>query len=482
MDLFQFVARFHVLVLHLPIGILMLAALLETHMVFGKSKRPYLLNVIWFWGAISATGACVLGWMLSQADGYAADAIFIHRSFGISVAVIGFVCWWLFKRAYAEDDVTQGQSRPHASQPQKNAKPKLLVSVLSGAQLFFLFATGHYGANMTHGETYLVEHAPNLVRAVAGFPPHKAARPPITSLDDVVVYDDLIAPMLEQRCASCHNDSKQKGKLNLANMEAIVKGGTSSNTLVIGDADASELYKRITLNPSHKEFMPAEGKPPLSDDQVAIIKWWINAGAPVNERLPSVAMEKSDKVFAMNVLGLSPEAFPAIPAITLEQANALENAGFVVKQIDRTNGYLDLDLSISRRPITAETRAALSAVSQNIAYVNLSYATLSAQDMALLSTFTGLKRLRLEHASVDANTVFELSTLENLRYLNVFGSSVDDSIFDVVSNMPALEQLYLTGTNVTEDNVNAFKTASQVNIYYVAYTSADAKSSAHGTE
>jgi hypothetical protein len=40
------------------------------------------------------------------------------------------------------------------------------------------------------------------------------------------------------------------------------------------------LLRRITVDPSDEEFMPAEGKTPLTARQAEIIRWWIGAGAP----------------------------------------------------------------------------------------------------------------------------------------------------------------------------------------------------------
>ncbi|MDU0353423.1 DUF2231 domain-containing protein [Paraglaciecola aquimarina] len=210
MDIIQFFGRFHVLVLHLPIGILMLAALLEIHCALFNKERSKLCNLIWFWGAIAAISACILGYMLSTGGGYSEDAVFIHMAFGISVASTAIICWLFFKF--------------------KKTTSKILTTLLSCLQLFLLFSTGHYGANMTHGETYLVEHAPNFVRTLVGFEPHQEPRPPITAIEDADIYLDLIRPIFKANCISCHNDAKAKGKLNLANIEGINKGGKTANT------------------------------------------------------------------------------------------------------------------------------------------------------------------------------------------------------------------------------------------------------------
>ena len=52
MDLIQFFGRFHVLVLHLPIGILMLAAGMEMHSLFKKTPRHSTFTWVWFWGTV----------------------------------------------------------------------------------------------------------------------------------------------------------------------------------------------------------------------------------------------------------------------------------------------------------------------------------------------------------------------------------------------------------------------------------------------
>lgn len=46
------------------------------------------------------------------------------------------------------------------------------------------------------------------------------------------------------------------------------------------DLMQSELYARVNLPDTSEDYMPKEGKTPLSADQIKIIKWWIEAGAP----------------------------------------------------------------------------------------------------------------------------------------------------------------------------------------------------------
>jgi predicted transposase YbfD/YdcC len=453
MDLFQFFARFHVLVLHLPIGILMLAAVLEMAVRFKEQPRSALLNVVWFWGAISAVAACVLGWMLSQADGYSTEAIFIHRSFGISVAIAAWICWWVFKR---------------------NSPPVAIYS-LSSIVLALLFSTGHYGANMTHGETYLVEYAPNPIRQIAGFSPHKAPRPPITSLAQADVYLDVISPLFEKRCASCHNDSKQKGGLNLASFASLQQGGKSGDTLVPGNPEHSELYQRITLDHDAKGYMPAEGKKPLTEQEVAVIKWWITTGAPNQGPVTEFVHNQQHKTLLSKLFAIHSSSLADIPPISDEQYQQLVNAGFVVKQIAQNSNYLDLDMSISELPLSPDTLTLLGAVKSHVLYLNLAKKSVNKNHLEVIAQLPNLQKLRLEHSNVTTNALAPLKKAANLYYLNLFATQVDNDVLPMLNEFAALQQVYLSASKVDAEAFERHSLSGDTKMYYSALARNDAK-------
>ncbi len=49
--------------------------------------------------------------------------------------------------------------------------------------------------------------------------------------------------------------------------------------IVAGDPKASELVRRITLPPDDDDYMPSDGRKPLSSDEVHAVEQWIAAGA-----------------------------------------------------------------------------------------------------------------------------------------------------------------------------------------------------------
>ncbi|MCI0361280.1 MAG: hypothetical protein L0211_22590 [Planctomycetaceae bacterium] len=94
-----------------------------------------------------------------------------------------------------------------------------------------------------------------------------------------------VAPLLQARCVKCHGPQKMKGGLRLDSRQAAEAGGTSGQNLLQEPAATNELLRRITT-PDKTERMPLEGQP-LSADEVALVKAWLEQGAPWPDEVSS---------------------------------------------------------------------------------------------------------------------------------------------------------------------------------------------------
>src|SRR5215510_133325 len=83
-----------------------------------------------------------------------------------------------------------------------------------------------------------------------------------------------------QRCVQCHGPALQMSKLNLSTREGMLKGGDHGVALVPGNAEESLIYKRITGQ--EKPAMPLAPVPALTNEEIAAVRDWINAGAPIS--------------------------------------------------------------------------------------------------------------------------------------------------------------------------------------------------------
>src|SRR5262245_41389348 len=86
-----------------------------------------------------------------------------------------------------------------------------------------------------------------------------------------------VKPILAQRCFRCHSSLEQESNLRLDSVEAILKGGDNGAVIVPGTSSASRLIAAIERRGELK--MPPEGEP-LEEKQIAVLRSWIDAGAP----------------------------------------------------------------------------------------------------------------------------------------------------------------------------------------------------------
>jgi len=269
MDFIYFLGRFHVLVLHIPIGIITVILILEW--LARREKYRHLeaaAPFLWGAAAVSALVTVILGYMHFAEGSFDSASGVQHRTFGTALALLITAVAVLRASKFAPSYAP--------------------VYFPAGALMFFLVTiTGHYGGNLTHGSTYLVEYAPQVIRSLAGLGPR---RPPVTDLAMADPYLDVVGPILRQRCSSCHSPDTREAELDLTTHAGILRGGETGGTVSPGRPQFSELMSRVTLPPDDEAFMPAEGKTPLTDRQVQIIEWWIQSGAQSDITIGELAM------------------------------------------------------------------------------------------------------------------------------------------------------------------------------------------------
>jgi uncharacterized membrane protein/mono/diheme cytochrome c family protein len=253
-----FIGRFHVVVLHLPVGILCVAVLVDF-----LARRPRFASLgaagtlLWGASALTAIATVALGLAHFSEGGFSGPDLERHRALGVSVAVLATLLWlWRLR----------GAASYMRWQPLTGVLALLLVTF-----------TGHYGGALTHGPTYLTELTPPALRSLFGM---GAARKQSANAAGAQVFDDLVHPLLMLRCGSCHGESTRKGKLSFATYELTMAGGEEFPAVVAGDLVQSELYARVTMPRDSKDAMPKDNKTPLTPEQVKVIAWWIQAGAP----------------------------------------------------------------------------------------------------------------------------------------------------------------------------------------------------------
>lgn len=266
-DLVLFIGRFHPLLVHLPIGVLALLGTLEVLAKWPRfSTAAQNRGLMLGFAAAGSVAAALCGWLLSQSGDYDAELLRWHMWSGFSLAA---ACLATLLASFT-----------------KRVRIYQLCLVLT---LALLIVAGHLGASITHGREFLTRYAPGPLRWLRGASAGGAAGPAVpTNPMQRRVFADVVQPILQQRCWACHSAEKQKSNLRLDSLEAMLKGGKNGPALVAGKASESPMIERVLLPPDDDDHMPPAGKPQLTETEIRLLGWWVNAGAPTNSLVGEV--------------------------------------------------------------------------------------------------------------------------------------------------------------------------------------------------
>ncbi|MDO9376196.1 MAG: c-type cytochrome domain-containing protein [Ferruginibacter sp.] len=428
LSLFDVAGRFHPVLVHLPIGILLLACLFQLLAMYKKFEplRPA-IQLMLFLGVLSAIASCITGILLSQSGDYEETLVSRHQWLGIGV-MFASLALYLLHRSFV---------------PQK---------VLSWASLLLLgliMITGHLGGSLTHGSAYLTE----------GFDqndePKGPAIKPIVNVPEAVVYADMVEPLLKARCYSCHGPNKMKGKLRLDGPELILKGGKTGKTVLPGKPGESELFARLMLPLDDEDHMPPKEKTQLTPHELELLHWWISTGADFTRKTKE--LPQTEKIKPM-LLALQPGAATGtekivadVPAEKVSAAEegvikSLKAAGVTIVAVAAASNYLSANFM--NAAATDSTLKLLTALKPQLVWLNLAGAVLTDKSMAYISQLVNLRKLNLSNTGITDKGLADLRKLTHLQTLNLVGTKISIAGMFELKNLKELQSIYLYQTQV----------------------------------
>lgn len=425
-DWLQFLGRFHPALLHLPIGLILLLPVLEV----GGAKRPALREAGDFVlrAAVAvALPTLALGYMLAYGAGDTGMTITRHMIGAITLCV-GLMACLLVRPAWV-------------SSAQKHIYPILLT-----ATLLTLVWTAHQGGSITHGSDYLTHYMPIGLRPIFGVSSAENVRPDS-------FYAVHIHPVLDAKCVACHGTSMAKANLRLDTYDHLMRGGQDGAIVAPGKPDASLLLARVTLSPVDKHFMPAEGRTPLTSDEIAWIRAWIRAGAsPSIDNVPGVSIAATVSEPPPQPVGNYSALMPEIQRMQQGQGAKLvpvsskPSDGLILRTVDIAPAFGDAQLAEFQKfaPYIVEAELGRTAITD--------------ASFDILRTFTHIRALHLEGTQITGDGLAKVAALTQLTYLNLSGTRVTAQSVASLKNIPHLHHIYLFNTPAEPEQTNARST------------------------
>lgn len=423
----EFVGRFHPVIVHLPIGILLIGLLLQWLSVKEQYKiSGEVIKIVLLCGTGTAIISCITGYLLSLSGDYDGSLVKWHMWMGVIVAFLSILlCVRILKKQYG-----------------------IIHKTTSFSLLMLIIITGHLGGSLTHGSDYLTSVLINETDTIA-------TPKNITNVQEAKVYDDVVQPLLQTKCYSCHNLKKQKGGLRMDDPELLMKGGKDGKVILAGKAVESELIKRLLLPREAEHHMPPKEKPQLNERQIALIHWWIDNGAEFDKKVKDLQQPEKIKpvLLALQSDHAEQKAASNIPIAEVEKADEkaiikLKNLGAVVIPVAKGSNYLTANF-VTAPKMNDENIKLLLAIKKQLVWLKLGDTKITDKSLTVLAECTNLTLLHLNNTNITDQGLQSLRSLTNLQLLNLVNTRVTASGIEQLASLKKLQFIYLYKTNIT---------------------------------
>ncbi|WP_422083478.1 c-type cytochrome domain-containing protein [Ulvibacterium sp.] len=412
--LVAWIGRWHPLILHFPIVLLLIAIFLG---LTGK-KIPRILLTI---AVISALLTAISGFFLGKETGSKGDLLFWHQWLGGALALLAALWYGL-----------------EGLQIGKQIYTKIIQVVIVG----LIVLTGHYGGMITHGQDFLALPEEKKQDIIPKNP---------------LVYGHVVNRILEEKCVKCHNPNKKKGELLMTDLAGLLKGGEGGNTLIPGNPEESEMIRRLYLPMEDEEHMPPEGERPLADNEIRILEQWIALGASDTLRLNHLEGSQPLAVLIKEMMEPDPmEKWTALPKVA---DSTLSNLASDYLTITRLAGATDaLKVNVYMPPqYDARMLLDLAPVNRNIVELDLSGLPIGEKELGFAANCPNLEWLEIDRTPITDVQVDTLRNLSKLRLLKVYETDIGDRSISFFKEWENLKSLYIWGTQVSESALEELK-------------------------
>ena len=415
----QVAGRLHPMVLHLPIGILILLfVFMMFRNTFQKKQFRKIILLCLMLASLSAAFTALFGFFLSIGGDYGAESLQQHKISGIVLSLFTFflLIWY------------------------KNVKKGEIVfySSVVFAMLALLFA-GHTGSVLTHGENFVLA-------------PVSGNKEEFT-IENSSLYQVAVMPVLEKKCFSCHNESKAKGKLIMTSVAKFTSGGEHGKPWVEGNPDSSRMIQNIHLPLEHDDHMPPDGKTQLTAFEISLLEAWIKSGADFEKKIDELMEGDTLKVLATSALRMIHKEEEVkqytFKAVSKEVIRKMNTPFRTVFQLYQNSPALQADFFV-KESFQLSSLQELLEVKDQLVILTLSKMPVTDADLSIVGQFMNLEKLNLNFTAINGSGLINLKSLTNLKSVSLSGTEVTKDALNAILSLPELTEVFIWNTAITE--------------------------------
>ena len=418
--------RMHPLLLHFPIVLVLLCIGWEFIAGFRKpvsNEEKEVGDWLLLLASFTAVISSLMGLFLSKEEGYTQDILAWHKWGGVFISFLS-LAWYSYRNLIR--------------------KHKILFATTGSLGLVIVIVTGHLGANITHGENFVLA------------PITKEATTPNVLFEDAFVYANMVQPILKAKCLSCHNESKAKGELVMEPMAALLKGGKNGVLWDSTQPDLGLMLNRIHLPLDNKKHMPPSGKSQLTPDEISVLYHWIKSGSSFTSKVAGLPENDTLRVIAASTFNTIETDNYAFSPADENKVKRLSNNYRLVVPLAHQSPALRVEF-FGATQFKPEQLTELLAIKEQIVSLNLNKMPVTDAALSTIAQFSNLRILNLSFTDVKGNGLSALAPLKELMQLSLSGTGVRVENLKALSSLPKLTKLFIWSTPAQEENLQAIR-------------------------
>ena len=403
--------KLHPLVLHFPI-VMGIAIVIYFLFFQHKTLEEHTEKFILVGNAVMASMVALLGLFLSKQDAYDTDTLNLHKWGGLSIALISWLLIYIKNIA---------------------ANYKKIIAL---AYLLVLLIFTHQGALLTHGENAL------------------SIPTPVVEVEEVkmvdsslTVYEKAVAPILAQKCVSCHGPDKVKGKLQLQSPALILKGGKDGNILNGIQNQEALLLQRIHLPNADEKHMPPADKLQLTLEELTLLTKWVKAGGNFTKKISELA--KTDSLAILAMAYKAPAKGSGDKINTAPDLKEFNSNYLTVNYL--FNGSEDIEVNFFQGTFyKIEQLKNFEKIKDKIVSLNMQGMPITKEDLAIIIQFTHLKKLNLNYTNLKMGDLEAIKSISSLTNLSICGIDVNQNSLKTLLDKAPFTEVHIWTNHSSE--------------------------------
>jgi len=454
--------RAHLLILHFPIALLLIGAMLEFFQFKGKRDGPRTSAA----GVTCVVAGCLFAWLagatgwiyasrdlgegLWESGFFDGDGLDWHRW---TAVVTGVLCLPLLTLAIVSRSCYAGSIA--------GAYRILLALSAIGVAL-----TGHLGGELIHGKNFLLaplsqpaqpDEPSTETDPQSEAPPNETEQPddpeaPPRPTDPDRISFAVVAEILGANCVRCHGPERDRGGIRLATLEEV------QEVIDPGFPESSLLVEVIRLPEDDPLHMP-KNKPSLPEEQIQTLERWIKQLGE-QEQAASIASppEQSQIAPPQQPEASAPEAtagptsqrtFTDAELQARDQAlRELQSRGALARRISERTQDVEVRILEQREEFGDDDARLLVPLREFITTLDLTGAGITDAALESVGQLHRLHSLRIGETAIGDAGLAHLAELANLERLDLHQTSVTNGGVRQLFELPRLQTLHLWETRV----------------------------------